>query len=181
MFVYYKADSLHQSGTSSCHVRAKHCSPGVKQELHTQLLFKWTLFILTNSNNWETFMTFIITNGNGLWKESLNSDGKIHQCQQSKQSLLIVTEHTERKLSRHVTLEIQFLVWEKNVAGLSKLIESQPSTLDNWDANRITRRVWRYQTGNQNPYIKKNRQHNGQKYKRTNNDLQNIHIKLKIA
>jgi hypothetical protein len=30
---------------------------------------------------------------------------------------------------------------------------------------------------------KKNRQHNGQqkKYKRTNNDLQNIHIKLKIA
>jgi hypothetical protein len=29
---------------------------------------------------------------------------------------------------------------------------------------------------------KKNRQHNGQKkkYKRTNNDLQNIHIKLKI-
>jgi predicted YcjX-like family ATPase len=64
-------------------------------------------------------------------------------------------------------------------------------------------RVWRYQRGNQNPYIeeeqttqwpkdtkgviririsKKNRQHNGQKkkYKRTNNDLQNIHIKLKI-
>jgi hypothetical protein len=30
--------------------------------------------------------------------------------------------------------------------------------------------------------LKKNRQHNGQKkkYKRTNNDLQNIHIKLKI-
>jgi hypothetical protein len=29
---------------------------------------------------------------------------------------------------------------------------------------------------------KKNRQHNGQKkkYKRTNNDLENIHIKLKI-
>jgi hypothetical protein len=27
---------------------------------------------------------------------------------------------------------------------------------------------------------KKNRQHNGQKYKGTNNDLQNIHIKLKI-
>jgi hypothetical protein len=29
---------------------------------------------------------------------------------------------------------------------------------------------------------KKNRQHNGQKkkYKRTNNDLQNVHIKLKI-
>ena len=30
--------------------------------------------------------------------------------------------------------------------------------------------------------LKKNRHHNGQKkkYKRTNNDLQNIHIKLKI-
>jgi hypothetical protein len=65
------------------------------------------------------------------------------------------------------------------------------------------RRAKRYQRGNQNPYIeekqtaqwpqdikgviririsKKNRQHNGQKkkYKRTNNDLQNIHIKLKI-
>jgi hypothetical protein len=30
--------------------------------------------------------------------------------------------------------------------------------------------------------LKKNRQHNGQKikYKRTNNDLQSIHIKLKI-
>ena len=32
------------------------------------------------------------------------------------------------------------------------------------------------------PKLKKNRQHNGQKkkYKRTNSDLQNIHIKLKI-
>ena len=36
--------------------------------------------------------------------------------------------------------------------------------------------------GNQNRMSKKNRQHNGQKkkYKRTNNDQQNIHIKLKI-
>ena len=36
--------------------------------------------------------------------------------------------------------------------------------------------------GNQNPYIVKNRQHSDQKkkYKRTNNDLQNIHVKLKI-
>ena len=53
------------------------------------------------------------------------------------------------------------------------------------------RRVCIYQMGNQNPYTKwaiririskKNRQHNGQKkkYKRTNNDLQNTHIKLKI-
>ena len=44
------------------------------------------------------------------------------------------------------------------------------------------RRVCKYQRGNQNRISKKNRQHNGQKkkYKRTNNDLQNIHIKLKI-
>jgi hypothetical protein len=41
------------------------------------------------------------------------------------------------------------------------------------------RKVWRYQGG---IISKKNRQRNGQKkkYRRTNNDLQNIHIKLKI-
>jgi hypothetical protein len=35
---------------------------------------------------------------------------------------------------------------------------------------------------NHDPISKNNRQHNGQKkiYKRTNNDLQNIHIKPKI-
>ena len=34
-----------------------------------------------------------------------------------------------------------------------------------------------------NRILRKNRQHNGQtkKYKRTNNELQNIHIKLKIS
>jgi len=38
-------------------------------------------------------------------------------------------------------------------------------------------RVWRYQRG-----ISKNRQHNDQqkRYKRTNNDLRHIYIKLKI-
>jgi ribosomal protein L32E len=51
-------------------------------------------------------------------------------------------------------------------------------------------RVWRYQKGNQNPYVEEYKgnnkitelQHIGQKkkYKRTKNDLQNIHIKLKI-
>ena len=44
------------------------------------------------------------------------------------------------------------------------------------------RRVWRYLREVIRIRIsKKNRQHNGQKkkYKRTNNDLQNIHIKLK--
>jgi hypothetical protein len=44
------------------------------------------------------------------------------------------------------------------------------------------KRVWRYQIGNQNPYIEKDRKHNGQKKKdiRTNNDLQNMHIQIKI-
>ena len=45
------------------------------------------------------------------------------------------------------------------------------------------RRVWRYQRDNQNPYIEEKRQHkvNGQKkkYKRTNNDQQNISYKTK--
>jgi len=41
------------------------------------------------------------------------------------------------------------------------------------------RRVWRYQRGNQNPYMKKNNVQK-KKYKSTNNDLQNIQIKLKI-
>jgi hypothetical protein len=47
----------------------------------------------------------------------------------------------------------------------------------------LIRRVWRYQRG----YIiirisKKNKQHNGKKkYKRTNNDLKNIHIKLRSS
>jgi hypothetical protein len=42
----------------------------------------------------------------------------------------------------------------------------------------LLRRVWRYQKGNQNPYIEE--QTNEEKDKMTNNDLQNIHIKLKI-
>jgi len=49
----------------------------------------------------------------------------------------------------------------------------------------LKRRVWRYQSVNQKIQIRKskmNRQHNDQKkkYKRTNNDLQNIRIKPKI-
>jgi hypothetical protein len=41
--------------------------------------------------------------------------------------------------------------------------------------------VWKYQREVIRIHISKKRQHNGQrkKYKRTNNDLQNIHIKLK--
>jgi len=46
----------------------------------------------------------------------------------------------------------------------------------------VRRRVRRYQRGNQNPYIEEEQtiQWPNKKYKRTNNDLQNINIKLKI-
>ena len=45
-----------------------------------------------------------------------------------------------------------------------------------------SRRIWRDQRVIRIRKSKKNRQHNGQKkkYKRTNNDLQNIHMKLKF-
>jgi hypothetical protein len=52
-----------------------------------------------------------------------------------------------------------------------------------WCLTQFSTRVWRYQREViRIRKSKKNRQHNGQKkkYNRTNNDLQNIHIKLKI-
>ena len=44
------------------------------------------------------------------------------------------------------------------------------------------KRILRYQRGNQSPYIKEEQttQWLKKKYKRANNDLPNIHIKLKI-
>ena len=46
----------------------------------------------------------------------------------------------------------------------------------------MSRRVWRYQRGNQNPYIKEDQtiQWPKGKVQKTNYDLQNIHIKLKL-
>jgi hypothetical protein len=46
----------------------------------------------------------------------------------------------------------------------------------------LPRRVLRYQRGNQNPYIEgeQTTQWPREKYIRTNNDLQSIHIKLNI-
>ena len=48
--------------------------------------------------------------------------------------------------------------------------------------HKLVRRVGRYQGGNQNPYIEEEQttQWPKEKLQRTNNDLQNIHIKLKI-
>ena len=45
-----------------------------------------------------------------------------------------------------------------------------------------TRRVLRYQKGNQNPYIEEEQttQWPNEKVQKNNNDLQNIHIKQKI-
>ena len=51
-----------------------------------------------------------------------------------------------------------------------------------WAVVAFIDRAWRYQRGNQNPYIEEEQttQWPKKKYKKTNNDLQNIHIKLKI-
>jgi hypothetical protein len=44
------------------------------------------------------------------------------------------------KRPRHMTLEIQILAWNKhnNVTGLSRLMEYQPYSLDNWISNGKT-------------------------------------------
>jgi len=49
------------------------------------------------------------------------------------------------------------------------------------NTSQFIRRVWRYQRGNQNPYIEEEQTIQWPKEKGQNeNDLQNIHIKLKI-
>jgi hypothetical protein len=55
-------------------------------------------------------------------------------------------------------------------------------TTEHWSVQYSVRRVSRYQRGNQNSYIEEEQttQWSKEKYKRTNNDQQNIHIKLKI-
>ena len=47
---------------------------------------------------------------------------------------------------------------------------------------KVIKRVWRYQRGNQNPYIEEEQttQWPKEKVQKANNDLQNIYIKLKI-
>ena len=52
-------------------------------------------------------------------------------------------------------------------------IKNQRSPL----ASNSARIVVRYQRGNQNPYIEEEQKGQKKKYKRTNNDLQYIHIK----
>jgi hypothetical protein len=84
-----------------------------------------------------------------LWKESFNSDGQqFHEHQQSEQPPLISKHWTSKKKKKRMIL----LRWEENFEDTKGVIRIRIS--------------------------KKNRQHNGQKkrYKRTNNDLQNIHI-----
>ena len=69
----------------------------------------------------------------------------------------------------HVTVTFQWIVWQVSVEKDNEKRKSQEEFEDTKGVTRIRK-------------SKKNRQHNGQKkkYKRTNNDLQNIHIKLKI-
>ena len=67
----------------------------------------------------------------------------------------------------HVTVTFQWIVRQVSVEKDNEKRKSQEEFED-------TKRVIRIRKS------KKNRQHNGQKYKSTNNYLQNIHIKLKI-
>ena len=71
--------------------------------------------------------------------------------------------------------------WKESIIYLLWLWYSIFIILYQYIVNHLSRRVWRYQRVIRIPKSK-NRQHNGQKkqYKRTNSDLQNIHIKLKI-
>ena len=62
-----------------------------------------------------------------------------------------------------------------------QVFHTKPSVFER-EAWYLARKVWRYQRVIIIRKLKKERQHNGQKKKdnRTNNDLQNIHIKLNI-
>jgi hypothetical protein len=75
------------------------------------------------------------------------------------------------------------LVFGKSLTPLIfDLIQSNQSLPElSFLAIEVKARIWRYQRGNQNPYIEEeqNIQWPKKKYKRTNNDLQNITHKTK--
>jgi len=85
-------------------------------------------------------------------------------------------------------------LWCWNIASDKREVDYWKSEVITFDVNFVfnlsplsisrwrSRRVWRYQRVIAIGKWKQNRQHNEQKkkYKRTNNDLQNIHIQLKI-
>lgn len=76
-----------------------------------------------------------------VWKESLNSNCyEFHQYQPNEQSPLILNwltslthTHTNTYNNNIMRLEIHLLAWDRhtNVAGIKRLIRSQPSPLDN--------------------------------------------------
>jgi hypothetical protein len=101
----------------------------------------------------------------------------------SKTSL---TPHASSKRSCMCVLMYQFCLFLQFFDWILELFRQWGIFLhiNNWKQTYSARRVWRYQRVVTRICIaKKNREHNGQKkkYKRTNNDLQNIHIKLKIV
>ena len=76
-----------------------------------------------------------------LWKESLNSDDQFHQYmhQQNEQSPQILTELIKHKqVQRHMTLEIQVLVWDrqKDVLGINCALNKQYSAFYNYLTKR---------------------------------------------
>ena len=65
-----------------------------------------------------------LSHDNLLWKEILDRDGyKFHQCQQKKQSPLILAGLNEHKKDHGIimTLDIHVMAWDrhKNVASLT--------------------------------------------------------------
>jgi cytochrome oxidase Cu insertion factor (SCO1/SenC/PrrC family) len=72
-----------------------------------------------------------------LWGEAANTNfigcRQYHQNEQSTLSYFI--EQKEKKdQDNYMMLEIQVLAWDRNkyVAGLYRVMESQPFSLDNW-------------------------------------------------
>jgi hypothetical protein len=88
---------------------------------------------------------------------------------------IIANPHTGKSLKKDRTRLTESLL------NLPPCSLSAPSKLTHRLAQQ-TKISLRYQRGNQNPYIEEEQttQWPNEKVQRTNNDLQNIHIKLKI-
>ena len=86
---------------------------------------------------------------NVLWQQSYNSySQQFHQCQQTKMSP-VTSNYCAQTRPRRLTLEIQLLAWY-----ISIIYQHFNDACICYISDSICRRrVWRYQRGNQNPYI----------------------------
>ena len=132
---------------------------------------------------------------NTIWKERFNSDGQqFRQYQLNQQSIIVLNHWTYERLRllsilthlRQHLITYSLITYSLNTIScmllwnVLKLImtTSALELIHQWQQDEEfddTKEAIRISIS------KKNRQHNGQKkYKRTNNDRQNIHTKLKI-